>query len=267
MPDQRGYSAGFARTFGLVNPEFALRPIPSLAHSSHAPHTLYRRTIEQVLTTGEQFDAALVVLLDEHADLPDQANPYLHAKALLLMGGIPSQELRLATLRQPPAALAYTLQNITVALYAKMGGIPWTVDHDLAITDELVIGLGTAELGASRYHQRQRYVGITTVFRGDGNYLLGTTSEECGWDDYPVALRESLLAVLGEVKERNGWRTGDTVRIVCHTARPVRNVHLDQIMAECVAEVGSGQNIEFAFPHRLRRPPLRPSRPGPARTG
>jgi len=90
-------------------------------------------------------------------------------------------------------------------------------------------------------------MGVTTVFRGDGNYLLGTTSEECGWDDYPVALRESLLAVLGEVKERNGWRTGDTVRIVCHTARPVRNVHLDQIMAECVAEVGSGQNIEFAF--------------------
>jgi hypothetical protein len=62
--------------------------------------------------------------------------------------------------------LAYRWQNISVALYAKMHGIPWTVDHDLTITDEIVIGLGTAELGSSCYDKRQRYLGITTVFRG-----------------------------------------------------------------------------------------------------
>jgi len=247
IPGQRGYSAGFARTFGLANPEFALRPVPWLAGTNKAPHSLYRETINQVLTAGERFDAALVVLLGEHAGLPDQANPYLHTKALLLMAGIPSQEFRLPTVSQPPGALAYILQNVTVALYAKMNGIPWTVDQDLAITDEIVIGLGTVELGASRYHQRQRYVGITTVFRGDGNYLLGTMSAECGWADYPAALRESLLTVLREVKDRNGWRPGDTVRIVCHTARPVRNVQVDKIMSECVSEVGADQQIEFAF--------------------
>jgi hypothetical protein len=33
--------------------------------------------------------------------------------------------------------LQYILQNISIALYGKMKGIPWTVDHDLTIADEL----------------------------------------------------------------------------------------------------------------------------------
>ena len=83
--------------------------------------------------------------------------------------------------RGNPAALQYILQNISIALYAKMNGIPWTVDHDLTIADELVIGIGTAELSDSRLEERQRYVGITTVFRGDGNYLLGQLSREASY--------------------------------------------------------------------------------------
>ena len=41
----------------------------------------------------------------------------------------------------------HDLQNIAVALSAILRGVPWTVDHDLTIADELVIGVGTVELG------------------------------------------------------------------------------------------------------------------------
>jgi len=95
------------------------------------------------------------VIQDEHADLPDAINPYLHAKSLLLMAGVPSQEMRVSTLRQPAGSLAYTLQNASVALYAKLNGVPWTVDHHLPIADEIVVGLGIAELATSRYHDRR----------------------------------------------------------------------------------------------------------------
>jgi predicted MPP superfamily phosphohydrolase len=67
-------------------------------------------------------DAAMVVLLDNHTRLPDSENPYLHSKSLLLMAGIPVQEVRLATINQSKKELQYTLQNLTVALYAKMNG-------------------------------------------------------------------------------------------------------------------------------------------------
>lgn len=243
----QAFAAGFARTFALVNPEFVFAPIPWLKAGQRNPVELYRQTIEQALERDANYDAALLVILDEHAQAPDAANPYLHAKALLLTNGIPSQELRAATLRQQAGALQYTMQNVSIALYAKMNGIPWTVDHDLTITDEIVIGLGTKELSGSRFEKRQRYVGITTVFRGDGNYLLSNLSRECSYEEYPEALRASSLKVLREVKERNGWRPGDTVRIVCHSFKPLKNVELAEIMADCIGELAGEQNVEFAF--------------------
>jgi hypothetical protein len=243
----QAFAAGFARTFALVNPEFVLTPIPWLKAGQRNPVELYRQTIEQALERDANYDAALLVILDEHAQAADGANPYLHAKALLLANGIASQELRAATLRQPPGALQYTMQNVSIALYAKMNGIPWTVDHDLTIHDEIVIGLGTKELSGSRFEKRQRFVGITTVFRGDGNYLLSNLSRECAYDEYPHELRASALKVLREVKERNGWRPGDTVRIVCHSFKPLKNVELAVIMADCIAELAGEQEVEFAF--------------------
>jgi argonaute-like protein implicated in RNA metabolism and viral defense len=163
------------------------------------------------------------------------------------MAGIPAQNIRLSKLNQAQKDLQYTLQNLTVALYAKMNGTPWTVDHDQTISDELVIGVGTCELSGSRFTERQRFVGITTVFRADGNYLLGNLSNECTYDEYPDVLRDSTLSILQEIKNQNNWRPGDTIRLVFHAARPLKNVDIAEITAQCVAQIGSEQNIEFAF--------------------
>ena len=134
-----------------------------------------------------------------------------------------------------------------MALYAKLNGIPWTVDHDLGIADELVLGLGNCEMGESRFAARKRFIGITTVFRGDGNYLLSNLSSECGYDDYPEVLQRSTVEILKEVKKRNGWQPGDTVRVVVHSFKPLKKLELARIMKDCVATVGDEQNVEFAF--------------------
>ncbi|MEG3884806.1 Piwi domain-containing protein [Microcoleus sp. herbarium19] len=242
------YTGGLAKIFGLFNPKFTLEPLSWLKNTHNPPAIVYRETIEGTLASREIMpDAAMVVLLDNHTRLPDSENPYLHSKSLLLMAGIPVQEVRLATINQSKNELQYTLQNLTVALYAKMNGVPWTVDHDLTIHDELVIGVGTCELSGSRFTERQRFVGITTVFRGDGNYLLGNLSKDCTYDEYPSVLRNSTLSILQEIKNRNGWQPNDTVRLVFHAARPLKDVDVANIIAECVAQVGNEQNVEFAF--------------------
>ena len=242
------YIGGFAKIFGLVNPRFTLQSIPWFTNTRKPPATVYRDTIEQVLSEREIMpDAAMIVLFDNHARLPDSESPYLHSKALLLMAGVPVQEVRLATVNQPKKDLQYTLQNLTVALYAKMNGSPWTVDHDQTISDELVIGVGICELSGSRFTERQRFVGITTVFRADGNYLLGNLSKECTYAEYSDVLKDSTVSILQEIKKRNNWQSGDTVRLVFHAARPLKNVEVADIIAKCVAQVGSEQNIEFAF--------------------
>ena len=249
LPGQQSrFSAGFGKTFGLVNPRFVIQRVPWLSSDKGNPGAAYRRAAADFLKNeSSPPDAAIVIVLDEHARLPDAQNPYLHTKALLLMAGVPVQQARIETIRRTRYQLQWTLQNIAIALYAKMGGTPWTVDHDLTISDELIIGMGTVELSGSRVEKRQRFIGITTVFRGDGNYLLANTSSECSYDQYPAVLRSETTSVLREIKMRNGWQPGDTVRIVFHSYRPLRKVEIADLVADCVREVGDGQNVEFAF--------------------
>lgn len=224
-----------------------MHKVPWLATPKGSPGAAYRQAAEEFLANSTPPpDAAVVVILDEHAGLPDSESPYLQSKALLLMAGVPIQEARLSTITQAQYPLQFTLQNIAIALYAKMGGTPWTVDHDLTIADELIIGLGTVELSESRVEKRQRFVGITTVFRGDGNYLLGNISRECSYDEYPEVLRRETTAVLREIKTRNGWQPGDMVWIVFHSFKPLRKIEIADLVAECVREVGE-EHVEFAF--------------------
>lgn len=246
VPHSR-YAGGLAKLFHLHNPEFDTVPVSLLATGAGDPCSQYRQAIEGALRRHSDYDAALVAILDEHAHLEDASNPYLHSKAALLSAGIPTQEFRMTTATQQPYGQQYILQNLALSLYSKMGGVPWTVDHGLAVDDEVVIGMGTAELSGSRFEPRQRYVGITTVFRGDGNYLLGHLSRECGYDEYPRVLEENMGGLLEELRERNGWRDGDTVRVIFHAHKPLKKVEVAQIVKACLEKVGTGLQVQFAF--------------------
>ena len=185
--------------------------------------------------------------MDEQAFLPDEESPYLAAKACLLLAGVPSQEFRTSQISRKPYELQYILQNASIALYAKMNGTPWTVNQDKTISDELVIGIGSTEVQGSRFSKNQRFVGITTVFQGDGNYLLGHVSKECSYDEYPGMLLRSTEEILTEIKSRNGWNPGDNVRLIFHSYKPLKNVEIAEIAKEATKSVGSEQSIEFAF--------------------
>ena len=240
------YPGGFAATFRLANPQYVLQRVDSTA--GRRPHEAYRTAIEEALSAEQQPDVAIVVLLDEHGDLPDAVNPYLHAKALLLMAGIPSQEIRRSTMRLTGNSLAYPLQNASTAVYAKLNGVPWTVDQHLPIADEIVVGLGIAELSASRYGEPQAVHGRDhRVPRGrqlpSGQPVPGVQLSK----STRRPSRNRCWTVLAEIKERNGWRPGDTVRVVCHTSEPMRDRELGRLIAASAATVGAEQNVEFAF--------------------
>jgi hypothetical protein len=256
VPDSH-YAGGFAKVFHLHNPEFVTANVPLAGVRPREAFAKYRQTIETTLRRSADYDVALVALPDELSRLDDAVSPYLHAKASFLMSGIPTQQFRLSTASGPDYGLQYVLQNIALSMYAKMGGVPWTVDQGLAVDDEVVLGMGVAELSDSRYDRRQRYVGITTVFRGDGNYLLGHLSRDCEYEAYPRLLEENTAQLLQELRERNGWRNGDTVRIVFHAHKPLKRVEVAQIVRTCVDRAGAGLNVQFAFLSVLHEHPFK----------
>lgn len=244
LEDRSAFSRGFSRIFQLVNPEYTVRAFPW--RSNEQPAMRYRRAAEALLGNSRP-DAAIVVIARECVRAKDIENPYLYAKATLLAAGVPVQSMTEATLSQSAEKLQYTLQNFSVALGAKLEAVPWTVEQTAPVADEIVLGLGSCELSDGRFGSRERFVGITTVFRGDGSYILSTLSDVCSYDDYAARLRESLVAVLNDIRARRAWQHGDKIRIVVHSFKPLKYIEIDQVAAECVALLRNDYEIQFAF--------------------
>lgn len=243
------FARGFASAMDLLNPSFELQPIPWARERTRSAVERYREAVDRYLAEHRAAlpNLAIVAIPDSEARRPPADSSYLHAKALLLTAGLPVQAVREATLRQRPYDLQYTLQDFSVSLFAKLQGIPWTVDPQLTIADEIVIGLGSCELTGSRVQPRQRFVGITTVFSGDGTYLLADVARECSYEEYPERVREALTSTLHEIRRRNGWKHGDTVRIVVHSFKPFRIDEVEEIVQHCVATLQDEQRVQHAF--------------------
>src|ERR1019366_3907077 len=82
------------------------------------------------------------------------------------------QSVRLETMAQNDQQLVFSMNHMSLATYAKLGGTPWLLAAQQTVAHELVIGLGSHSVPGSRIGALQRYVGITTVFSSDGSYLL-----------------------------------------------------------------------------------------------
>lgn len=243
------FARGFASAMDLLNPSFEIENISWMRVRDRAPIERYKESIDRYLASHrtEFPHLAIVVIPDAETRRPPAESPYYHAKTLLLTAGIPVQAVRETTLRQRPYDVQFTLQDFSVSLFAKLHGIPWTIDPQLTITDEIVIGLGSCELTGSRVQPRQRFVGITTVFSGDGTYLLSDLARECTFEEYPERFREALTATLHEIRRRNGWKHGDTVRIVVHSFKPFRIDEVEKIVQHCVATLQDELRVQYAF--------------------
>lgn len=199
---------GMVRKFRLQGIEFV--PVPVANKGQRASE--YR---DAALTAARQgVDVALVVVSEDDRGQLGNDSPYYVAKAALMSQGIPVQMVRIQTILQ--RGVAYSLNNIALALYAKLKGIPWTLSVQQKLVHEIIVGIGSARVGFDRLNERDRLVGITTVFSGDGNYLLGNATAEVPADRYQETLLASLESNLSELRRRFGWQRGDKLRVIFH---------------------------------------------------
>jgi hypothetical protein len=101
-------------------------------------------------------------------------------------------------------------------------------------------------VGEGRLGDRQRYVGITTVFNGDGNYYLSTVSKAVTAQHYRAELLESLRTAITRVKTDFNWQPREHIRLVFHASlKPFNQGEVESI--KCfVAELGD-YDVEYAF--------------------
>lgn len=161
---------------------------------------------------------------------------------------IPSQEFELETVNLRDRQLVYVLNNMALATYAKLDGIPWLMKSNRTIAHELVFGLGSASIGEGRLGTRERIVGITTVFSGEGKYHLSNVSQAVPMTEYKQALFDSLKNTINKVRDELNWQRRDHVRLVFHSFSPFKKVDVAEVVKNVVSSL-QDYNVDLAFLH------------------
>jgi hypothetical protein len=163
------------------------------------------------------------------------------------------QEFTLETASLWEGQLAYALNNMALATYSKLGGTPWLLRCDRAIAHELVVGIGSANVGDGRLGNRERVVGFTTVFSGDGDYRLTNRSQAVPFEKYADELLATLKQTVETVSRDMNWQDGDHVRLVFHAFKPFRNVEAESVKT-LMQSLGS-YDVDYAFVEISERHP------------
>ena len=141
----RVFGKGFLRRFALGQPH--VERFYARDQSANAYEGACRAAIDRATEIGKRWDLALVQIEDKFKELPPDRNPYLVTKAILFRHQIPAQAVTMRTMGLPQDQLAYALNNLSLACYAKLGGTPWVLEADRTVAHELVIGLRSCRGG------------------------------------------------------------------------------------------------------------------------
>jgi hypothetical protein len=187
---------------------------------------------------------ALIEIPDKYRTLSDRDNPYYRIKAKLLSLEIPVQFVRSTTLT---SYSEYILNPLALQIYAKLGGTPWVLPAQRSVDREIVIGIGHSWLRSRMYKgaESSRVVGITTFMSSDGQYLLGDKVKDVPYESYFEELLKSLKSSISRLSDEYAWQDGDTVRLIFHIFKPIKNVEFD-VISQLVKDI-SQFNIKFAF--------------------
>ena len=69
--------------------------------------------------------------------------------------------------------IEYILNNLSLAMYAKLGGIPWTLAPNTDLAHEIVVGIGSARLTDSRRGAGESRQGDRVPAQGRRGIRLG----------------------------------------------------------------------------------------------
>lgn len=249
--DREPFGKGLVRKYALddIYAEFFV----THGSSAEAYQRAVRSAIEYQTQQSFKWDLALIQVEDRFKSLNNETSPYLVTKAGFLKHQIPVQEFRIENVDQPDKQLVYILNNMALATYAKLGGVPWLMKANPTIAHELVIGLGSAQIGEGRLGSKQRVVGITTVFTGDGNYWLSSLSKAVPIAEYKDALLTSLRTTVKRIQRNMNWQPREHVRLVFHAFKPLKNAEADAVKT-LMGELGD-YDIDYAFVHLMQQHP------------
>lgn len=245
IANHKTYSKGFEARFCVGSCK-----VKTYTFSDSSPES-YKRVISQALKDKAEekgnWDLALVQVENEFKSFEIQDNPYFVAKSFLITQSVPVQEFTIELLSQADYNLGYSLNNMALASYSKMGGTPWVLKSSQTVAHEVVIGIGSSNIYEEGKNTKDtRLMGITTVFTGSGQYMVSNTSNAVSITEYKDELAKTLKNTILRLKSKLNWISGDTIRIVFHSSVKQFNKFEVEAVKEVIDEF-QDYKIEYAF--------------------
>lgn len=196
------------------------------------------------LQNANDIDIAIIVVEEDHELLTPQKSPYYFCKAEFIKRGINSQQVQIQQvfkfLNDRSAGLAnYADHTFALNIYAKLGGTAWTIKPQGDSRNELVFGVG-----ATTNDEGLPFIGMTSVFRGDGQYLIGDISAVAGIDDYNIYLSRIIRKSIKKCLDLQIITREKTIYLVFHLFK--KPGMLNEISALTEAILGF-ENIDFKY--------------------
>ena len=203
-----GKFAGMAKQFKLES--FTVEVQTVVGDGADA----YRAGAAAIVQRREKPDIVFPIVRWADRYLPVGQDPYRAAKAVLVGRDVASQAMTVETLGAADEVLQWTLSNVCVSAYAKIGNVPWVL-HDPGAGREIILGIGRADTERLDGGGMEQLYGCTIVFRQDGDFLYaGSTNPVTA----PAAYEESLTTQIREALETfEHEQGGDTLdHVIVH---------------------------------------------------
>lgn len=251
IPGSKWAEKGFVRRYQLDRP--SIRTFTTRSPTARHYREAVAAAIDDATTRNERWSLALIQTEESFHALKGDENPYLLTKALFLTHQVPTQAFEWESIK-PGAQIDAIVNNIGLAIYAKVNGIPWLLPVHQTVSHELIIGIGSFEASESRLGGREKYIGVTTVFNADGRYILESRTPATPAADYLPVLLAALERVVTEVRKREGWTDDQTVRFIFHVFKDFNQREIDAVKG-----LMNGLRLphaEFAFVHIVQDHPF-----------
>ena len=189
------------------------------------------------------FNLAITILSQSDKKLPIKESPYFLLKAKLLGRKIPTQQLTIEIIRKIRFQDDLILNAIALNVYSKLGGTAWTIEKDEKDRIEIVVGIGT-----TIDFNKQRVIGFANVFDYKGSYLLGSSSQICGFNEYAFNLEKHLIKTIESQINLRGIEPNDTFRLIFHLSKPASKKYEIKAIENALKKFAS-YKIQYAIVH------------------
>lgn len=164
----------------------------------------YKKSVyDNIINKQDKPDIVIVILEENHKKLGVKQSPYYYCKAKLIGQGIPSQEILIERIKD---INEFILNNISLNIYAKIGGTAWTIEKIERAKQEYIIGI------SSCYDKsKNKIFGVSQIFEYNGNYVVTDCTPLTDMREYEEAFEKYLentlkSALFGENGNKKEYR-------------------------------------------------------------